>query len=275
MLICLLCLLFSLVPAMSADEVHRLLRVPKVIKFYDVPAGTRALVENGSFVARQTDGQYSKDELPESLKGVPPSPDNCIILGAPATVTKYLDVDASQVDHGGSTPTVGVLVKSHVILVTERRVKTGDAVETHFLVYSFEGGLKQIAEFKLKDNVYNVRLDEAYAFSPAGIGIVLRSSRHPYMNALIVFDIDKARVAGYTEFSLLQYMAKENGLWCVDSVANTVEREQEVDELSRKTKVLPIYKNGALNKDIFEAESLLNVEVIDISSAIPKGADAK
>jgi len=84
--------------------------------------------------------------------------------------------------------TVGAIVDGKTILVVEKRVVVAaHDVETHYLLFSHDGGFAKMAEFKLAENPYNLYLDNAYPVGKEILAIILSGSRQPYVNAIMFF----------------------------------------------------------------------------------------
>jgi hypothetical protein len=232
------------------------IKVPKTVSFLDAAAGTQLRMVDGKFEARK-DGKYSASNLPESLQKISVSgSSNEIILGAPATVDDYVLVDARKINNDNRTPTAAAFINGSIIAILENRVFVGSGVETHFAVFSRNGDFRKIAEFKLRENPYNLCLNNAYAVSSNLVAILLRSSRHPYINALVFFDISRSDAVGYREFSRIQYLPNQHSIWLAQEVPNCVNLMDAVRDAEQHAVIIPLFNGGKLNQAFSETDAL-------------------
>lgn len=250
---------------MSADQENSGLeiRFPTKVTLLSVPVGAKVRIRAGMFELSRA-GQYSSSNLPEAVqRELKPGPANEFILDSPAVVDEYGCIDARSINNNNRLPTAVALVGGKVVAILEKRVALLSArkVETHFTVFTHDGEFRRIAEFKLVENPYNLCLDQAYAVSSTLAAILLRSSRHPYVNAIVLFDLSQAKVIGYNEFSNMRYLPKSNAIWMAQSVANCDNLTEAVGDAAQRAEVFPILKNGKLNSELSDT-----TEVESISS---------
>jgi hypothetical protein len=232
-------------------------KYPTDVVFLSVPTGAKVKLADGGFQISQG-GQFIPLNLSEAQKETSAQSEARFILGSPALITKVGSIDVSSINENNKRATEAALVDGKVIAVVEKRVQLfpSRSVETHFMVFRHDGGFEKLSEFKLVENPYNLYLDQAYALGKDLVAIILRSSRHPYVNAIVMFDTSKSQAIGYREFSDMQYLPRTNSIWIAQSVPNCDNLAEAVADAHQQASVFPIFKGGKLNSAFCETAEL-------------------
>jgi hypothetical protein len=234
-------------------------KVPKTVTFLPMPVGSRVRVVTG-VLEELGAGGYAASNLPVSIQmllntGKPVE----MILGTPALVNDYTEIDARRINNNNRVPTAAAVINDGIVAVLENRVRGGTGVETHFSVFARDGDFHKVSEFRLRDNLYNLYLSQAYAVSPTLLAIVLTASRNPYVKALLFFDVRLGKPVGYSEFSRMQYLPDRQSIWMAEEVPNCDNLAEALQDAEKRASVIPILKNGKLNSAFSETEELVEV----------------
>lgn len=195
---------------------------------------------------------------------VPPSArdaDNpgTFILGAPAVVLRSVQIDVSAIA-ADRRPIRGCFNGGALIFVHENRVPLHDEIITEFEIFAYKDKFDRLASFKLKENLYNMSLMEAWCLGGRYLFLSLSSSRHPYENALAIFDLTERIPAGYREYSKIQYLPNDDALWVVDPVPNSDNIAEALAALEQRAKAIPIFTNSHLNPLFGDPTELIKID---------------
>lgn len=255
-------LLVTAIGSHSLSAQTKLLSIPVEVQFLnrgDKPIEGQFTIRSGQVFVSDGAGNETPSALGrlDGSKGAAFTGPTETILGAPAVVFARQEIetpsDLSKEKHtirAAAQSGATIFVRSTRTNSTEPSPSYERQVITGFIVsQQTSGSLAELGRFSFHENTFNQYLSEIWPISDEILAIVTRSSRHPKLNTLFMFDLKKHQLVGMREFSVLQYLPAVSSVWIAQSVVNCDNIDEVFAEAKRKAQVFPLFANGEISPD--------------------------
>jgi hypothetical protein len=242
--------------------------------FLKIAPGTfsgRFLFRNGQAYSEDAEGKFT---LPIPMDSAATQSidetDGSFILGAPAVVTKLGQIEVSSLLSNGQGVVRVADTSKGIRLVREDRERTSvnDEMTTRFTVFASKpSGFSPLGRFSILDNVYNQYLDEIWPIDDRLLVIVTRSSRHPGLNSLFLYDLNDNAIAGKRQFSVLQYLPEQKAFWLIRSIANCANFDDVLADARVHSMTEPVYRGGTIS-DVFSNIGDIKLEPVGATAEV-------
>jgi len=233
---------------------------PTAIEYLKIPQNSinhDFRIENGDIV-ELIDGKWIANKNDAVLKAVKniSSGEGVFILGSPAVIKQQATLDVSSINQD-RLPVRGAKINDGVFLVREERVKDNNDFIPEFTIYKYDKSILEISKFRLKENPYNLSLENMWPLNSDMAAIVLKSNRNPYINTLLIYDIKRQCIVGMREFSEIAFNPETYSLLTVDSLPNSSNIKDALVAFRKRATSYTVQPNKPIPVGLSDLSSLI------------------